>query len=212
MSQESPKIPCHISDKVMSSPDILLDIEAIPGSICHDRETSKHSDGKHYCFLHLPFKEKDIAEFDGIINAYLKEVEEKVAETEKLPEDEREEPKEAISYDFRYVWFPKDRNFSRYKFLAYVDFSGAVFSGGASFKSSTFLDSADFISAAFSENADFDETVFSDYADFREAAFSGEASFRTTVFSGETFFSAATFSRHANLTRQPFLRSLVSAR
>ncbi len=209
-SPKSSKIPCHISDKIKPGNNA----DDIRKSVCRDLKTSGHTDGKHYCLLHFPAKEKDAKEFETIRKARFAEVEAAVAELEELPEEERKVKLSKIRYDFRYVYFPSKVNLSDYKYLANADFSSAAFSGDAYFRSAVFSGNSDFSEAAFSRYADFREAVFSGYADFRSAAFSifasfseaaflGYASFRSADFSGADFTSAA-FSGDAGFSSAAF--------
>jgi hypothetical protein len=198
-TKDSSKILCHISDKTFS-----LEADQIRASVCRDLKTSEHTDGKHYCLLHFPAKEKDAEEFETIRKARFAEVEAAVSKLEDLPEEDHKVKLSEISYDFRYVCFPIYIDLSSYKFAANADFSVAEFSGNVDFDEAAFSGKADFRSAAFSGYADFGEAAFSGYADFGEAAFSGTANFRKAAFSGNALFSGAAFSGHASFHSAAF--------
>ena len=154
-SKEKTKHLCHIHDKVGS-----WEVDDIRENVCVNDEKLKEFEGKHYCLFHLPSKDKDIAKFEEKFRARLKAVEDKIAEIEKLPEDEQAEAKSGISYDFRYVWFPSELNFINYKFTADADFSSATFTADAYFSAATFTADAYFSSATFTADAYFRSATF----------------------------------------------------
>ncbi len=192
VSKSAEKPNCHIHDKV----EYWEDRDEIRENVCvNDEELTEH-EGKHYCLFHLPTKKKKIAKFGKIFRARLKAVEDKIAEIEKLPEDEREEAKGKVSYDFRYVWYPLKVNFYKHKFVAF-----------ANFNSTTFSADADFSSATFSDRAYFDGATFSDYASFYGATLSASATFSSATFSAIADFISATFSVMANFGGATFSAS-----
>lgn len=213
-------MPCQISDKKIEQ----YYIDRIRESVCRKLETREHTDGNHYCLLHFPSKEKDTVKFAEIFRSRLKETEDKATVMEKLAEDEREQARKTLDYDFRHVWFPEDLDLSGHKFLmsAYfgwaafsgdTDFAEAVFSGNANFGSAKFSGDVNFgakfsaeayfTSAAFSGETDFDEATFSGNVNFSEAAFSKTVNF-SMAFPGNVYFSKAAFSGNANFISAEF--------
>lgn len=196
---EQPK--CHIHDKVGN-----WEIKDIHESVCVNDEPFTKFRGKYYCLFHLPTKDKDDEKFKEKFRARLKAVDEKLAEIEELPEDERELSKLKISYDFRYVWFPSIFNLSLYKFSAVADFSSATFSAVAEFISTTFSADAYFIWATFSADAYFSKAIFSAVAYFGSATFSANADFSSVTFSADAYFRSATFSAYTFFTKTKFAK------
>lgn len=184
---------CHVHDK-------CSDQQSVQKDVCRDLETVKHTDGKHYCLLHLPTKEKDVDKLQQIIDERFVEVAEGIAKIEaELPEVDWKRAKAKLVYDYRYVWFPKDINFSDKTFNGDAYFISATFSGHAYFRSATFSGHADFNSATFRSSAYFNSATFSGSAYFREATFSGDVSFWSATFSGDTSFILATFEEKSQL-------------
>jgi hypothetical protein len=208
MPDENPQ--CHIHDQVGE-----WEVDDIRENVCvkvSDHHFSKHTDGKYYCVFHLPpTEEKDAKTFEKIFRARLNSVEEKLATIEKLPEEERREAREKISYDFRYVRFPAVY-LSGYKFEAWANFRSATFSADAYFSLATFSAYADFSSATFSARASFGSATFSADADFMSATFladanfentkffakNGSISFYKTNFAGDTFFDRTKFGNEVS--------------
>ena len=77
--------------------------------------------------------------------------------------------------------------------MAYANFSGATFSGGAAFIEATFTGDAEFSRATFSGGAAFIEAIFTGIAEFDEATFSGGVGVSRATFSEATFSRAAVF-------------------
>ena len=103
--QDQPSIqPCHVHDHFSEWDDI----NKVRKNVCRDLATTEHTDGKYYCVLHLPTKDK-AEKFKPIFQARLKEINDKVAEIEaSFPEDKDKQAnlKNDLAYDFHYVWFP----------------------------------------------------------------------------------------------------------
>ena len=185
-------LQCHIHDKVVD-----FEVNDIRQNVCVTPEVIRHTDDKYYCLFHLPTKEKDIAKFEEVFKERLKAIEEKIAEIEKLPEDEREFARSKVSYDFHFVWFPSKVVFKNYKFSARSNFILATFSASTFFDSTTFSANTDFSSATFSDEADFSRSTFSAEADFSRSIFSADAGFTAATFSANTNFISAIFSANA---------------
>jgi Pentapeptide repeats (9 copies) len=197
-------IPCHVHDECENR-------QSIHKSVCRKLETTEHTDGNHYCLLHLPTEEKDARKFQQIIDERFDEVAEAIAKIEaELPEADWKEAKAGHDYDFRYVWFPKYISFRNKAFSGDAYFYSATFSGDADFISATFSGDAYFSSATFSGYAHFSSATFSGYAYFSSATFSDSASFISATFSGYASFSSATFSGETNFDKTKFGKTGVT--
>ena len=141
----------------------------------------KEHEGKRYCVLHYPGKEKR-ADFKAALHSKLNKKD----------------------FDFRGVWFPDPVDFRGFEFSAEADFSSATFSAEADFSSATFSAAAYFSSATFSEAAYFSSATFSAAASFSSATFSAAASFSSATFSAAASFRSATFSAAASFSSATF--------
>ena len=117
-------------------------------SACAGAPFYKGHEGKRYCVLHYPGKEKS-EDFARVYQS-------KIA---------------AGDYNFGGVWFPDVVNLRDFEFKSDVEFSNATFSEEASFSNATFSAAADFSGATFSA-AYFSSATFLD-----EIKFSGKESF-----------------------------------
>ena len=173
-------------------------------SACVGEPFYKEHEGKRFCVLHFPCKEKS-ADFE---KAFLRKLEKK-------------------DFNFRGGWFPDRLSFSNRDFDGDVDFSFATFGKYADFRSATFS-VADFRSATFSAAADFTHSKFGEanfgnatfselvsfnsatlgklgkLAHFGDAAFGAEAIFYDAIFGAEANFYRATFSQRANFRKSTF--------
>ncbi len=191
--KEEVKHLCHVHDK-------CGDRQSIHKSVCRELKTTEHTDGKHYCLLHLPTKDKDANKVQLIIDERFDEVAERIKKIEaELPEDDWEEAKAKLDYDFRYVWFPEDISFHDKTFSGSADFSSAIFSGYAYFSLATFSGSANFNSATFKNEVSFTSAVFSGSAYFNKTEFNGNVFFSGVKFL-DTNFSSAIFHANANFS------------
>jgi hypothetical protein len=160
-------------------------------SACAGEPFYKEHEGKRYCVLHFPGKEKS-ADF-------------KAALQKKLANKD---------FDFRGVWFPDEVSFAEFDFTADADFSSATFSAWAIFSPATFSAEANFSRATFSGEVYFGDATFSARANFSHATFSAasfgsatfnaEADFGSATFSAEALFNSATFSKVANFSYATF--------
>src|SRR5215213_701837 len=162
------RFQCHCGDHI---PDYMKD--NIRTRVCGYFPYYADSNGKSYCVLHFPGKEK--AKDFGMEFAR----------------------KEAEGNDFRGIWFPGMLNFSHRDFTGEVDFQYATFHGLANFDSAMFdgwikfqeaifWDEARFSSAKSLFAVDFEAAKFRSLATFNLAEFSKNVSFGSAVFSGET--------------------------
>src|ERR1043166_8355019 len=159
----------------------LCDCERWMRSVCEGLPFYKKHEGKRYCVLHYPGKDK-VSAFDEALKRKL----------------------DAQDFDFRGVWFPDKVNFSKFTFTTPANFNSATFSAEANFYSATFSATARFNSATFSAEANFFSAMFSAVADFTSATFSAEANFYSATFSAEARFTSATFSAEARFTSATF--------
>lgn len=166
-------------------------------SACAREPFYKVYEGKRYCVLHFPSKEKN-ADFEKVLQRKF---------------DKKD-------FDFRGVWFPNKMSFRNFKFSSEVDFSFATFSeevnlrsatfnSRANFHAATFCAAADFSSATFCATAGFSYATFRANADFNFASFDAEADFNSVTFTRDAHFQTATFSREAWFSSATFSAQAV---
>ena len=181
-------------DSLTSEPEsaFVCDCEERMRSACARQPFYKEHEGKGYCVLHFPSREKS-ADFKHALQRKL----------------------ENKDFNFRGVWFPDEVSFSKFGFGAEADFLSATFSAEADFRDATFSAAAVFAEAAFSAAAYFRAATFSAEAvfvsatfswtaDFSSATFSAEADFCSAGFSAAAYFNSATFSAAADFRDVPF--------
>jgi uncharacterized protein YjbI with pentapeptide repeats len=162
--------------------DFVCACEELMRSACAGEPFYKEHEGKRYCVLHYPGKEK-IAEFECTLRR-------KVARND---------------FNFRGVWFPADVSFDRLEIKAKTDFRNAIFNRAASFRRTTFFQkaafsdavfnvSADFIGARFHESSFFIRVMFGPMTSFSVSSFLKAADFHGSTFPEEAYFTGATFS------------------
>src|SRR5947209_10092050 len=140
-------------------------------SACKGLPFYKKHEGKRYCVLHYPGKDKGSA-FDEVLKRKL----------------------EDKDFDFRGVWFPHAINFENITFTAPTFFNLAVFSAEVSFKSSTFAAAAVFSFVTFNAEAAFRVVTFNDEACFFSATFNAEAAFTFDTFVGDAILTSINFN------------------
>ena len=137
-------------------------------------------DGKNYCVLHLPVKNKE-KQFTEAIQRKLKN----------------------NDFNFYGVWFPEGRWFRRFDFTHMPDFYRATFNGKADFLGTKFPMSARFRHVTFVEKADFSGAEFGpDEVNFTHARFNGPADFKRANFEGQANFRYATFKSDLRFSRE----------
>jgi hypothetical protein len=161
--------------------DFVCDCEEWMRTACTGEPFYKEHEGKRYCVLHFPGKEKS-----SIFRTILQK--------------KRDKP----DFNFRGVWFPDDVTSSEFDLSAGVDFRCAIFSADASFNSATFGAYADFRSAIFSADVSFRSATFSADVSFRSATFRAHASFRSATFCANVCLSLATFNHAASFSSATF--------
>jgi uncharacterized protein YjbI with pentapeptide repeats len=131
-------------------------------------------EGKSYCVLHYPAKNK-VLEFKEAIHR-------------KINTEE---------FNFRGVWFPEKISFTQ-PFTKDVNFAGAVFSDDADFSSLDFRNKADFSKTTFQGTATFNDATFCDLASFVGAKFLKNADFINATFEKKAEFGYSEFCLEAN--------------
>jgi hypothetical protein len=176
-SEAGPAFLCHCKSEATDFDRNLM------RSACVGERVDKEHEGKRYCVLHYPDKEKSAA-FE---KAFQK----------KLGNED---------FNFNGVWFPDVPSFSEFDFSKDVNFGGATFSAYANFARATFSANADFSGATFSANADFGGSTFNEkaMAYFARATFSAAADFLSATFSAAADFSSATFSAEVRFINATF--------
>lgn len=151
-------------------------------SACDGLSYYKEYEGKLYCVLHFPSKEK-ISDFKDTLRQKLN----------------------ANDFNFCGVWFPEQISFRNDRFRNKADFSFSTFSEEAIFTSTKFYSEANFSFATFNKEALFDLSVeFNADANFNSARFNNQSSFRNAVFEKLTEFADATFSDRTDFTYAKF--------
>ncbi len=143
-------------------------------SACNELPFYKQHEGKRYCVLHYPARDK-VAAFD----------------------EELERKLDAEDFNFRGVWFPAEVKFDHFTFTTRADFRAATFSAEAYFDSATFNAEADFHYATFSACAYFDSATFGAVANFHAAIFSAGGRFEYATFNAGAYFNSAAFGEKA---------------
>jgi hypothetical protein len=154
-----PGFVCQYQEWVLGAP-----------SACKGEPFYGEHEGKRYCVLHLPLKEKT-ANFNEALQR-------------KITNGD---------LNFRGVWFPEELQFRKFQFGDHADFTYANFNGNAHFAGATFLERANFRETRFAKEAYFQSVIFKADADFLGAIFSKDAYFSYAVFSRTADFSGASF-------------------
>lgn len=134
---------------------------------CQGEKFFKEYEGKSYCVLHYPDKDK----IEDFAIAYKRKLKDK-------------------DFDFSGVWFPGDALFGDFQFSEDANFWRATFNGDALFKRATFSGRAHFWEATFKKNANFGRTTFIGDASFFLATFNGEAKFGEAIFKSYAAFAS----------------------
>jgi hypothetical protein len=149
-------------------------------SSCAGRPVYKEHEGKPYCVLHYPGKEKS----DDFQQAFQKKLDDK-------------------DFNFVGIWFPEGPSFSDFEFTEAVDFRSATFSAEINFQDTIFGGAADFRDVTFNASVRFDSTFKKD-ANFVHAVFSADADFHGSIFNGPVYFSNTAFNKGAYFGRASF--------
>jgi len=165
-------MPISITDDQHTDTDFICDCNEDFRSACEGFSFYKEKDGKQYCILHYPDKNKS-KDFKEALQKKLN----------------------ANDFNFRGVWFPDGVILNNFEFTKVVDFGSAIFSENVSFSSATFSAYAFFNSITFIKNASFNSAIFSEYTSFRSVTFRANTDFSSSSFSGTVDFSKATFQK-----------------
>ncbi len=155
-------------------------------SACAGEPGYQEYEGKRYCVLHFPSKEK-APDFKKVFQRKL----------------------ENKDFNFAGVWFPDEVSFAKVEFGTKADFSLATFTAAADFHFAKFGAAASFYSAIFTATADFRFATFSAAANFVEARFSAAADFNLVKFGATASFSSATFGAAADFGSVTFSADAV---
>jgi hypothetical protein len=158
-----------------AEPDFICDCDEWMRDGCDKEPFYREHEGKRYCVLHFPSKEKS-ADFRRVLQRKL----------------------ENKDFNFPGVWFPDPLFFDEFEFDQRVNFNSATFSGEALFYAVTFSAGVEFNRATFSAAADFKVATFSAMADFSRASFGAAAEFSSATFSAKAEFTSATFGAAAD--------------
>ncbi|HWS87073.1 MAG TPA: pentapeptide repeat-containing protein [Pyrinomonadaceae bacterium] len=150
-------------------------------SACEGLPFFKKHQGRPYCVLHYPARDK-VAAFDEVLQRKL----------------------DAGDFDFCGVWFPTNAKFGKFRFNAPADFTYATFSSSANFNYAVFAGMADFRSATFGAEAYFGSVTFYGGANFYSAMFKGGAFFISATFEAEADFFSAAFRATADFGSATF--------
>lgn len=153
----------------------ICDCEESVRSACIGESFYRKYEGKQYCVLHFPSKEKS-ADFK-------KAFERKIG---------------AKDFNFRGVWFPEGVSFRGFTFDVEVDFRLSTFSHYADFRESTFKADARFTKASFNAVVSFHAARFDSKAEFFYIPFKADAHFGFVTFNAGVSFSSATFYAEAD--------------
>jgi uncharacterized protein YjbI with pentapeptide repeats len=172
--------------------DFICDCEEWARSVCIGEPFYKEQQGKRYCVLHYPGKEKS-ADFNQALQRRIS----------------------SNNLDFSNAWFPDKlqfykaefltANFSKATFSEEVHFSEVIFSGGARFRYATFCKWADFSEAKFRGEADFYQSNFKEWAYFYRTHFRVKADFDSAIFRETADFSNSRFDEAANFRFAKFM-------
>ena len=195
----------EVGNKIEGEADFVCGCEGWMRSACAGEPFYAEHEGKRYCVLHYPGKEKSAA----FQHALRKKIDDK-------------------DFDFRGVWFPDRVDFRRFTFVSAAHFGHATFSAEADFSGATFRAAADFSSAKFDGVANFGSAKFKEFVNFDSATFNADgifnsmkigpdanakfehASFRarggftSATFSGDVYFGSARFEGDADFNSVTF--------
>jgi uncharacterized protein YjbI with pentapeptide repeats len=171
----------ELSLEVSSEPAFVCDCDKWVRSACSGLPFYREKQGKRYCVLHYPGKDKS-EEF-------------RIAMQQKL---------DSADFNFQGVWFPDDLDFIGFEFSQQADFSRATFTETADFSVANFSAEANFSDATFTKSAYFGDATFTKTAKFSEATFIKEAYFNVVTFIKEADFSGATFTERIGFIEATF--------
>ncbi len=163
-----------VTSEIIADSGFVCDCEESMRSACAGGQFHGEHEGKRYCVLHFPGKEK---------SAYFKLVFERKIENK--------------DFNFAGVWFPDALALGGFNFSATANFSNVTFSEAVDFRFATFHDEVFFSRASFAE-ADFAHATFKNLAYFIYACFNGAAHFTNTSFNSMVLFRNAIFRNYVS--------------
>ena len=155
--------------KPVSESGFVCACEEFARSACITEQFYSEHEGKPYCVLHFPSRQKSGA-FKHALQRKL----------------------ETKDFDFRGVWFPEVTSFEGFEFSAPADFRYATFTAGANFRDARFS-AANFDFVYFNSIANFSFVTFDKDAQFTSAHFCADAYFINASFRAPVNFSSARF-------------------
>lgn len=183
------------STKHSAVSDFICACEIQMRAACEGLAFYKEYEGKNYCVLHYPSKEKE-KDF-------------KIALQKKL---------KAKDFNFHGVWFPSLTDFTEYKFTDDANFISATFAADVYFVYTIFGADANFTLATFNATAYFSHATFNaaDFSsttfiavDFISATFGAYAHFISAIFKGDADFTSATFNAETSFRSATFLKTVL---
>jgi len=153
-----------------NEPILVCALARWTSSACGDEGFFKESEGKPYCVLHYPGRDKG----DAFHSALIKKL-------------------EAKDFNFSGVSFPDTMNFEGFRFSGDASFSGATFHGNAYFGQVVFDGTAEFYKTTFLKNVYFHRTAFGGTANFYKATFHMQAYFGEITLTACARFRSAVF-------------------
>jgi hypothetical protein len=166
--------------------DFVCECDVAGRSACEELPCYKEHEGKKYCVLHYPGKEKS-APFKDALKRKL----------------------ESEDFDFGGVWFPDRVNF-QLVFNKPVDFDYATFNARVNFYNATFNAKASFNHTKFNAEVIFQAAKFNARADFFSAKFNPESNpnaraiFCSAVFGAVAYFTDAEFGAETDFKDATF--------
>ena len=194
------KFQCHCGDWRFKNAFFVVD--EVREKVCRDLLFYGEVDGKQYCVLHYPSKDK-VEDFELVFQ-------------ERIKED---------SWDFRMVYFPKNLKYENEEFNKTADFGHATFADGIDaryckfnasfvFFDSIFLEEAFFTYSHFHGQVNFNAADFRDYGYFAGVTFHTESypsfnntKFKKAIFSGAKF-EKPDYGRKAEFTKSTFSETI----
>ncbi len=159
---EDLKFKCHCGDWRFKN--AFSEVDDIRDKVCRDLPFYGKQEGKEYCVLHFPEKDK-VEDFEIVIK-------------ERLNED---------IWDFRMVYFPKSLSYEREEFVKRANFNHATFADTVNFKWCKFRERFEFFNAVFKRDAVFICSDFYKSVSFNSAEFQEYGNFGGVTFHPESY-------------------------
>ncbi len=197
VSETPGSLKCHCGEWRFKNAFFVVD--QIREEVCRDLPIYGEIDGKHYCVLHYPSKEK-VSDFQTVLH-------------ERLQEE---------GWNFKMVYFPSSLKYEREVFEKDANFEHAIFAESIDFKYCDFRSRFDFFNTTFLENASFAYSDFKGPVNFNAADFQSHAHFYGVTFHSDSFptfvatkfqkanFHGVTFDKSTSHRKVQFVRALFS--